>query len=100
MIRTIAGLALGAFIVKRVSPSTYEKALNVVNDVIDATSDITTAAAGQIKAYSCEAAADAQKRLEAVDPDAVRNLRALLDGTAPSQPAQQPARPAPRRRRP
>lgn len=89
MIRTIAGLALGAFIVKRVSPSTYEKAVTVLNDAIDMASDITTAAAGQVKAYSCEAASDAQKRLEAVNPDAVRNLRALLDGTAPSQPAQQ-----------
>ena len=89
MIRTIAGLALGAFIVKRVSPSTYEKAMTVLNDAIDMASDITTAAAGQVKAYSCEAASDAQKRLEAVNPDAVKNLRALLDGTAPSQPAQQ-----------
>lgn len=78
MIRTIAGLALGAFIVKRVSPSTYEKAVNVLNDAIDMASDITTAAAGQIKAYSCEAAADAKKRLEAVDPKAVEELRKLL----------------------
>lgn len=93
MFKTVCGLALGAFIVKRVSPSTYEKALNVVNDVIDATSDITTAAAGQIKAYSCEAAADAQKRLEAVDPAAVAKLRALLNGA----PQPQPARPAPHR---
>lgn len=96
MIRTIAGLALGAFIVKRVSPSTYEKAVTVLNDAIDMASDITTAAAGQVKAYSCEAAKDATERLQAVDPEAVRNLRALLDGTAPSQPAVR--RPAPRRR--
>lgn len=97
MIRTIAGLALGAFIVKRVSPSTYEKAVTVLNDAIDMASDITTAAAGQVKAYSCEAASDAQKRLEAVDPDAVRNLRALLNGAPQPQPAQQ-RRPVPRRR--
>ena len=96
MIRTIAGLALGAFIVKRVSPSTYEKAVTVLNDAIDMASDITTAAAGQVKAYSCEAASDAQKRLEAVNPDAVRNLRALLNGEPQSQPVQH--RPAPSRR--
>ena len=97
MIRTIAGLALGAFIVKRVSPSTYEKAVNVLNDAIDMASDITTAAAGQVKAYSCEAAADASARLQAVDPQAVQKLRALMNGSAPSQPAQQ-HRPTPRRR--
>ena len=96
MIRTIAGLALGAFIVKRVSPSTYEKAVNVLNDAIDIASDITTAAAGQVKAYSCEAAADATARLKAVNPNAVEELRAMLDGT----PSQQPARPVPHRRRP
>ena len=87
MFKTVCGLALGAFIIKRVSPSTYEKAVTVLNDAIDMASDITTAAAGQVKAYSCEAASDAQKRLEAVNPDAVRNLRALLNGEPQSQPA-------------
>ena len=98
MIRTIAGLALGAFIVKRVSPSTYEKAVTVLNDAIDIASDITTAAAGQVKAYSCEAAQDAKKRLEAVNPAAIEELRALLDGTQqPQQPTAQ-RRVAPRHR--
>ena len=96
MLKTIAGLAIGAFVLRRTSPDTYNKVVTVLNDAVTIASDVCTATRGQVSAYTAEAAADAQKRLQAVDPNAVRNLRALLDGTAPSQPAVR--RPAPRRR--
>ena len=91
MLKTIAGLAIGAFVLRRTSPDTYNKVVTVLNDAVTIASDVCTATRGQVSAYTAEAAADAQKRLQAVDPNAVRNLRALLDGTAPSQPAQHPA---------
>ena len=97
MLKTIAAIAVSAFIVKRTSPETYDKAIRAVSDVIDTTSDIVTAARGQAKSYCAEACADAAKRLQAVDPQAIETLRAMLDGTPSQQPAA-PRRVAPRRR--
>ena len=97
MLKTIAAIAVSAFIVKRTSPETYDKAVRALNDIIDTASDVTTAARGQAKAYCAEACKDASERLQSIDPQAIETLRAMLDGTAPSQ---QPARPVPHRRRP
>ena len=93
MFKTVLGIAAGAFILKRCAPDVYEKAVQAASDVVDMTSDICTAARGQVASYTAEAAADATTRLKAVNPNAVAELRALLDGT--QQP--QPARPAPHR---
>ena len=96
MFKTVCGLALGAFVLKRTAPKTYNQLVQAADDIVTATSDITTALRGQCAAYTAEAAQDAAQRLQAVDPAAVSKLRALLDGT-PSQPAQQPVRRAVRR---
>lgn len=98
MFKTIAGLAIGAFILKRTSPETYAKAVTAINDVIDSASDITTAVRGQVKSYTAEACKDAAQRLQAVDPQTIENLRALLDGQQQTQQPAQQHRPAPRRR--
>lgn len=92
MFKTIAGLALGAFVIKRAAPDTYRKVVQAADDLVNVTSDIMTAARGQVSAYTAEAAADAASRLQAVDPQAVQKLRQLLDGGAP-----QAAAPAPHR---
>lgn len=92
MFKTICGLALGAFVLKRCAPRTYNQLVQAADDVVTATSDITTALRGQCAAYTAEAAKDAAERLQQVDPAAIANLRAMLDGDA-----QQPAQPAPRR---
>ena len=92
MLRTIAALAVGGFILKRTSPKTYNQVIQAADDLVSTTSNITTALRGQAEAYCAEAAKDASERLSKVDPDAVAKLRAMLDGT-PSQ----PARPAPHR---
>lgn len=98
MFKTVCGLALGAFVLKRCAPRTYNQLVQAADDVVTATSDITTALRGQCAAYTAEAAKDAAQRLQQVDPQAIENLRALLDrGQQQSQPAQQ-HRPAPRRR--
>ena len=78
MIRTVIGLGLGALILKKVSPSTYEKTVNILSDSIDTVSDVTTAIRGEAKAISCEMAKDASEKLTQVDPKAVESLRALL----------------------
>ena len=88
MLKTIAAIAVSAFIVKRAAPETYDKAIRAVGDIVDTTSDIVTAARGQAKAYCAEACADASKRLQDVDPAAIEKLRAMLDG---QQQAPQPA---------
>ena len=100
MFKTILGIAAGAFILRRTSPDTYNKVVTALNDAVTITSDVCTAVRGQVSAYTAEAAQDAKARLSAVDPSAVAELRALLDGDAqqPTQP--QPARPVPHRRRP
>ena len=92
MLKTLVAVAAGAFIVKRAAPDAYDKAIRVAGDIIDTTSDVMTAVRGQAKAYCAEAAADATKRLQDVDPAAIEKLRAMLDGSQPSQPAQQPQR--------
>ena len=92
MFKTIAGLALGAFVIKRAAPDTYHKVVQAADDLVNVTSDIMTAARGQVSAYTAEAAADAASRLQAVDPQAVQKLRQLLDGGS-----QQPQHAAPRR---
>ena len=98
MFKTVLGLAVGAFVLRRTSPDTYNKVITALNDAVTITSDVCTAVRGQVSAYTAEAAADAASRLQAVDPNAVANLRAMLDGTAPSQ---QPAvQHRPVRRRP
>lgn len=97
MLRTIAALAIGGFVLKRTSPKTYAQVVTALDDAVTIVSDVTTAARGQCAAYTAEAAADAAKRLQDVDPAAVSKLRALLDGAPQPQPAQQ-HRPAPRRR--
>lgn len=97
MIRTIVGLAVAGFVMKRACPRAYEQAVQAATDIIDSAADITTALRGQVKAYTSEAAADATQRLQAVNPAAIEELRALLDGQQPQQPAQQ-HRPTPRRR--
>ena len=78
MIRTVIGLGLGALILKKVSPDTYTKCINVMSDSIDTVSDVTTAIRGEAKAISCEIAKDASEKLSVVDPKAVENLRAML----------------------
>ena len=97
MLKTIAALAIGGFVLKRTAPRTYNQLVQAADDIVTATSDITTTVRGQVAAYTAEAAADAASRLQAVDPNAVANLRAMLDGTPSQQPAAQ-HRPAPRRR--
>lgn len=87
MIRTIVGLAVAGFVMKRACPRAYEQAVQAATDIIDSAADITTALRGQVKAYTSEAAQDASQRLQAVDPAAIANLRAMLDGDA-QQPAQ------------
>ena len=94
MFKTVLGIAAGAFILKRCAPDVYEKTVQAASDIIDMTSDICTAARGQVASYTAEAAQDAAQRLQAVDPDAVAKLRQMLDG------AQQTATPAPRRAAP
>ena len=93
MFKTIIGLAVAGFVAKRACPRAYEQAVQAATDIIDSAADLTTAVRGQVKAYTSEAAADATQRLQAVNPAAIEELRALLDGT--QQP--QPVRPAPRR---
>ena len=78
MIRTVIGLGLGALILKKVSPSTYTKMVNILSDSIDTVSDVTTAIRGEAKAISCEIAKDASEKLSAVDPKAIESLRAML----------------------
>lgn len=78
MFKTIAAIAVSAFIVKRASPETYDKAIRAISDIVDTTSDVVTAARGQAKAYCAEACADATKRLQSVDPQAIEELRKLL----------------------
>lgn len=78
MIRTVIGIGLGALILKKVSPSTYTKTVNILSDSIDTVSDATTSLRGQAKALSCEIAKDASEKLAVVDPKAVENLRALF----------------------
>ena len=78
MIRTVIGLGLGALVLKKISPDTYEKCVNVMSDSINTVSDITTSIRGEAKALSCEVAKDASEKLAAVDPKAVESLRALL----------------------
>ena len=98
MFKTIIGLAVAGFVAKRACPRAYEQAVQAATDIIDSAADLTTAVRGQVKAYTSEAAADATQRLQAVNPAAIEELRALLDGTQqPQQPVQQ-RRPAPRRR--
>ena len=92
MLKTIAALAIGGFVLKRTSPKTYAQVVTALDDAVTIVSDVTTAARGQCAAYTAEAAKDAAERLQQVNPNAVAELRAMLDGTAPSQ---QPA--APRR---
>ena len=94
MFKTVLGIAAGAFILKRCAPRTYNQLVQAADDIVTATSDVTTALRGQAAAYTAEAAKDAAERLQQVDPQAIENLRALLDGTQQPQPAQ---RPAPRR---
>lgn len=78
MIRTIAGLAVGMFILKRTSPKTYAQVLQAADDIVSTASNITTTMRGQAEAYCAEAAADASQRLQQVDPHAVEELRKLL----------------------
>ena len=89
MFKTVCGLALGAFVLKRTAPRTYNQLVQAADDIVTATSDITTALRGQCAAYTAEAAADASQRLQAVNPNAIAELRAMLDGTPSQQP--QPA---------
>lgn len=99
MIRTIVGLAVAGFVMKRACPRAYEQAVQAATDIIDSAADITTALRGQVKAYTSEAAQDASQRLQAVNPQAIAELRTLLDEQP--QPAQQPtAQHRPVRRRP
>ena len=91
MLRTIAAIAVGGFILKRTSPKTYNQVIQAADDLVSTTSNITTALRGQAEAYCAEAAKDASERLSKVDPDAVAKLRAMLDGNT-SQPAQQSQR--------
>jgi hypothetical protein len=93
MFKTIIGLAVAGFVAKRACPRAYEQAVQAATDIIDSAADLTTAVRGQVKAYTSEAAADATQRLQAVNPAAIEELRALLDGQQP----QQPVRPASRR---
>ena len=98
MFKTVCGIALGAFILKRTAPRTYSQIIQAADDIVTATSDVTTALRGQCAAYTAEAAADAASRLQQVNPNAVADLRAMLDGTAPSQQPAAPRRIAPRHR--
>ena len=97
MFKTVLGIVAAGFILKRTSPKTYNQIIQAADDIVTATSDVTTALRGQAAAYTAEAAKDAATRLQQVDPNAIAELRALLDGQQPQQPAQQ-HRPAPRRR--
>ena len=97
MFKTVLGIVAAGFILKRTSPKTYQQIVTAADDLVSATADITTALRGQAAAYTAEAAKDAAERLQQVDPQAISELRALLDGDAQTQqPA--PRRPAPRRR--
>lgn len=89
MIRTIVGLAVAGFVMKRACPRAYEQAVQAATDIIDSAADLTTAVRGQVKAYTSEAAADATQRLHAVNPAAIEELRALLDGQQLQQPQPQ-----------
>ena len=100
MLKTILGIAAGAFILRRTSPDTYNKVVTVLNDAVTIASDVCTATRGQVSAYTAEAAQDAKARLSAVDPNAVAELRALLDGGAQQSAQPQPAQHRPVRRRP
>ena len=86
MLKTIAALAIGGFVLKRTSPKTYAQVVTALDDTVTIMSDVTTAARGQIAAYTAEAAADATQRLRQVNPDAVAELRAMLDAQQPAQP--------------
>lgn len=83
MLKTIAAIAVGGFIMKRACPDTYNKAIQAMSDIVDTASDITTAARGQAKAYCAEAAADATARLQQVNPQAIEELRKLLGQSPP-----------------
>ena len=78
MIRTMIGLGIGALVLKKVSPSTYAKTVNILSDSIDTVSDVTTAIRGEVKAFTSEIAEDAAQKLTAVQPDAIAKLRAML----------------------
>lgn len=78
MIRTMIGLGIGALVLKKVSPSTYAKTVNILSDSIDTVSDVTTAIRGEAKAFTSEIAEDAAQKLTAVQPDAIQKLRAML----------------------
>lgn len=100
MFKTVCGLALGAFVLKRTAPKTYNQLVQAADDLCSTASNVTTALRGQAEAYCAEAAKDASERLSKVDPDAVQKLRAMLDGSQPSQQAQQSAPHRAVRRRP
>ena len=89
MFKTIAGLALGAFVLRRTSPDTYNKVVTALDDAVTITSDVCTAVRGQVSAYTAEACADAAARLQKADPKAIETLRAMLDGQTQPQPAAQ-----------
>ena len=93
MFKTIIGLAVAGFVAKRACPRAYEQAVQAATDIIDSAADLTTAVRGQVKAYTSEAAADATQRLQAVNPQAIAELRALLD----EQPKSAQQHTAPRR---
>ena len=78
MIRTMIGLGIGALILKKVSPDTYNKTVNILSDSIDTVSDITTSIRGEAKAFTSEIAEDAAQKLTAVQPDAIQKLRTML----------------------
>ena len=78
MLRTIVTLGVCGFVFKRACPRAYDQTVQALTDIVDSASDVTTALRGQVKAYTAEAAQDAAKRLEAVDPAAVEKLRKLL----------------------
>lgn len=82
MFKAILGLAIGGFVLKRTSPKTYAQVVTALDDAVTIVSDVTTAVRGQAAAYTAEAAKDAAERLQQVDPSAVAELRALLDGDA------------------
>ena len=78
MVHTVIGLGLGALILKKVSPDTYTKCVNVMSDSIDTVSDTVTAVRGEVKAIASEVAQDAAEKLAATSPDAIQKLRAML----------------------
>ena len=89
MFKTIIGIAVAGFVLKRTSPKTYSQVVTALDDAVTIVSDVTTAARGQVSAYTAEACKDAAERLKAVDPNAVASLRTMLDGgTQQVQPAQ------------